>query len=178
MGTFSRTGICPQGIGYLDNMELTFLVTEVDQIAYESLVVVVNKISSICNHYFRDKDYGSNLKHYILGVMAVKSKPGYEEWFKVKKPKYVEHKLYKNPHTGEENEIICEFSSEFKLNDEEFDLFLGGNSIERTRLVAHKLLQHISEVKIPKKVKDFDRTRFQSDMASLFLEHGFIEKED
>ena len=45
-----------------------------------------------------------------IGAIIVKTKSGYEDWFKMRKPKYIDYKKTKNRLTGEEMEIIKSFS--------------------------------------------------------------------
>jgi len=144
------------------------LTQEIDAEA-ESKSVLINSLSSLLESYFSNKEYGKGIEHFLIGIICVRSRPGYEDWFKVRKPKYKAVDKIKMP-DGRVNELHGVYSYDIKLD---FERFVNSSNNESEKLLASEILNSLSHLDaLPKKVKDFDEERFKSDLQEFFQERG------
>lgn len=156
---------CHQETKYLDNM--VFGITQDIDAEAESKSVLINSLSSLLKSYFSNKEYGKGIEHFFIGVICVKYRPGYEDWFKVRKPKYKVVDKIKMP-DGRVNELQGVYSYDIKLD---FERFVNSSDDESEKLLASEILNSLSHLDaLPKKVKDFDKERFKADMEAFFKE--------
>jgi len=41
------------------------------------------------------QDYGAAIEHFIIGFICIRTEPGYEEWYKERKPRFRKLKMLK-----------------------------------------------------------------------------------
>jgi hypothetical protein len=136
---------------------------------------LVQDISNNLQDFLKNKNYGEDIEVFLIGFLGVKTKPGYEDWYKEKKPRYVDYKQSKNRITGEMMEVIKNYSYDIKFDYELYDEFVDGTDEESRKLLAKKILESFEHLdKLPKKVKDFDKEKFKADVEKFFKEQGLL----
>lgn len=135
---------------------------------------VIKEFSTFIAKFLSDKDYGNGLKSLRLIFILIKTKKGYEAWFKTRKPKFTEHKILET-FSGKKIEIDKEFVIESRIDNESYDNFLKATETESRKILAHEILNSLSNLDVlPKKVKDFDKERFKADMEAFFKDQKLI----
>lgn len=154
---------------------MKFAITqEVDNKAYDKSFKV-QEISSGLEIFLKKKSYGKDIEAFLISFVAVKTKPGYEKFFKERKPKYIDYKAGKNRITGEPMETIKEYSYDLKFDDELYDEFVNSADEECKKLVAKKILESFQYLQnLPTKVKDFDKEKFIADVKQFFKNQGLL----
>lgn len=154
---------------------MEFKITlEIDSQAQHKSGIIIS-LSQELNSFFEDKNYGEDIKHFLTGCICVKTKEGYEDWFKIRKPKYTDYKKTKNRLTGVEMEIVKTLECDFKIDDVIYDSFVSSNEEESKKIIANEIIKAFeNSIEIPKKVKDFDKEKFKSDMKFFFTEKELV----
>ncbi|WP_133147477.1 hypothetical protein [Chryseobacterium aquaticum] len=155
---------------------MEFSITqEVDNLAYNKSFQI-QELSKELNTYLKDKDYGSDIKSVIIGAVLIKTKPGFEDWYKERKPKYIEHKITKNRITGQSMEIIKNFTYDIKFDSGLYDEVVNSSDVESLKIISREIVMSLKHFdKLTKKLKDFNVDRFTLDIQSFFLSKGLIE---
>jgi len=136
---------------------------------------LVQEVSNNLQSLLKNKSYGTDIETFLIGFLAVKTKPGYEDWYKEKKPRYVDYKQSKNRITGETMEVVKNYGYDIKFDYELYDEFVNSTDEESKKLLARAILKSFIHLeKLPKKVKDFDKEKFKMDVENFFKEEGII----
>jgi len=160
---------CRQETKYLDNM--VFEITQEIDAEAESKSVLINSLSGLLKSYFSNKEYGKDIEHYFIGIICVRYRPGYEDWFRIRKPKYKAVDKIKMP-DGKYLQLHGVYSYDIKLD---FERFVNSSEKESKKLLASEILNSLSYLDaLPKKVKDFDKERFKSDMEQFFKSENLL----
>jgi hypothetical protein len=127
------------------------------------------EFSNSLKEYFISKSYGEDLNYFVIGIICVK--PEFETFFKVRKPRYKAFDKI-NLLDGNTAELIGVYGYDIKLN---FDEFVSATETESRKILAQEILNSLSNLEaLPKKVKDFDKEKFKSDMKQFFKEHDLV----
>jgi len=149
-------------------MELNLHITVADYNIGDNSFVV-NKLSNSMKAIFKKRSYGKDLLEFSIGFIMVRMRPGYEEWYKPAKPKFIDSKSVKSKLTGEVSQINKKFSCEIRLSDEVIDKFVNASEIDCYRIIASEILNYLRSLKgLPKRVKDFDLKLFIRDIEDCF----------
>ncbi|MPS72457.1 MAG: hypothetical protein E2590_04820 [Chryseobacterium sp.] len=136
---------------------------------------LIQEISDNLKFFLKNKSYGEDIETFYIGFVGIKTKIGYEQFFKERKPRYVDYKQTKNRLTGEMMEIIKEYGYDIKFDNELYDEFVNGTDEESKNLLARKILESFAHFdKLPKKIKDFDKEKFKVDVEKFFKEQKII----
>jgi hypothetical protein len=128
---------------------------------------MIQSLSEEMRAYFLPRDYGKDVQEYLLLLICVGKK--FDYLFAVNKPFYVDHKVRKNRFTGGPIEMNKVFMNDVKLDQVEYAQFVTGDEADAKRLLIRKILGSLSSLdSLPRKVKDFDRLRFEADMQEFF----------
>ena len=101
--------------------------------------------------------------------MIVKSRIGYEEWNKIKKPKFIDFKVVKSKLTGLENEIHKTFRYEIKISDDKIDRFINAGEADGAKLIAREIKNNLQSLQNSlKKIGDFNYSVFIEDLEIYF----------
>jgi len=120
------------------------------------------------DEFLKTRFYGDSICKYSIIIYVVNPPSGYEHLFKDFKPKYVEYKLLTNKLTGEPLEIIKKFNYSIRIDGELYDKFSNSTDNECKRILIKEILNSFSNLdKLPKKVKDFDKKKFVSDVENF-----------
>lgn len=128
------------------------------------------RMSTKLSEYFFDKDYGNDLITILIGVICVA--PEFEWFSKIRKPKYVFYRKY----IRNSSEIIEDrvFSFDLKLD---YKSFRNGSDIECQKMLANEIIKSLSNLdKLPKRVKDFRKEHFNSEMKLFFLNQKLLDE--
>lgn len=127
---------------------------------------VIHNLSNSLKDFFSNKTYGGDVEKIFIGFILVSSKPGYEDWYKEKKPRYTFYKSTTSRLTGETIEVNKLFCYEIAFSDELIVKFINGTDESSLKLVALEILKSLGKLdKLPKKIKDFDKDSFTKDFT-------------
>lgn len=138
-------------------MEYKIYVNELEEIAIDRKETV-KYISTILCSYLVDKDYGDDVQDYHLIVILIKTRPGYEEWYKVRRPKYT-------------NKLLIH---EIRIDGNEFDYFISSGELNARKFFANKVIQSVNELVLPKKIKSFNKAKLVHDMQFILKQQKLL----
>ena len=121
-------------------------------------------ISNRLSEYFRDRDYGSDVRTILIGVICVA--PEFEWFSKLRRPKYVRYRKY----VLDGIEIIEDrvFSFDIRIDYEQFN---RQDDEDNIRMVTAKIIESLINLEdIPAASKAFDKGRFIKDVTSFLRE--------
>ena len=125
-------------------------------------------LSEALKEYFQDKNYGEDIKDYIIGCICILPPEGFEKFNKPKKPTYVDYKITKYIYTGEEHIMNKLFINRFNFNPDEYEEFISASDEESKKILENKIVESLENLdKLPKKVKDFDKVKFKTDLLAF-----------
>lgn len=162
-------------IKYLDkNMKFSISLRIDSEGQHKSFII--HDLSQILSAYFKDKDYGTDICDFLIGIICVKVPHGLEKLFEPKKISYVDFKVIKNKFTGESITLNKQLSFDIKMNLIDYDSFVSLNDEDSKRLIAKMILDSISNFEfLPKKVKNFNKEKYVEDLKYFFAENNLIK---
>lgn len=125
--------------------------------------VEFRKLDAKLETYFKNKSYGEDICTYLIGVISVH--PNYDQFFKIRRPFYVEDKTVTLDKILGPVRIYKSFSFNIKLDFEEF---ISSNTEDGLKMIAGSIMETVKTLKYPKKIKDFDKERFYEDLRLFF----------
>jgi len=133
--------------------------------------IIIHSLSDDLDIFFKNKDYGNDVKSYTIGVHCKNVPPGYEKFSKFPKPSYTKGKKTINP-DGIPFTFEDSFEHSIKLD---FETFKNGTNEECRKLLAGEILQSLKVLDAMKgKIKDFNAEKFKEDLENYFKEKGLI----
>ncbi len=149
---------------------MKFGLAIISNLEYQKLVWI-NDLSDNMQTYFRDKNYGNDVKDYAIGIVCEHIPKGFEKFSRLPKPRYTKGV-----------KIINTIGIPFKLEDSleysiklDFETVKNGLEEESERLLAKEILNSLSVVESMKnKIKDFDLEKFKADLERYFKEKELI----
>ncbi len=127
---------------------------------------------------FIDRSYGKDIENISIVIILIRHIPGYEAWDKPRRPKYIEHYESVSYLTGEPVrwEWNKRFVIEIRFNNDVYDEFLKADDEQSKRIIARETLKALELLdKVPKRLKDFDKERFRTDVANYYRSQGWID---
>lgn len=132
---------------------------------------IVISLSESLGDFLSDIDYGNDIQNFFIGCICVMKRPGYEDWFKVRKPRYQAISKVKLL-DGSVKQQKGVFTYDIKLD---FEAFVSATDEESKRILALEILKSLSNLDaLPKKVKDFDKEQFKTDIEQFFKSEKLI----
>lgn len=126
----------------------------------------ITDLSFMVEKYLIDKIYGSSIEDFIIGVVCVK--PEFEQFFKVKKPRYIKDEI--ETHDGHSVHIKSTFSINFIMD---YATVIEMSDTNFEKYLLQKIIDSVIAIeKMPKKVTDFDLLRFKEDLKQFQLEYN------
>jgi hypothetical protein len=111
----------------------------------------------ICSHSF-----GVDVEQIIIGFICILTVPGYEEWYKERKPRFTKA-----------NKTFC---FDIKVDGQKYESFVQGNNNSSRIFLATEILGALTKIdKIPKHVKDFNRDLFKEKITE-YLQLNVLSK--
>ena len=119
-------------------------------------------MSDAVNELAASTHYGESIEKMFVGLIV--NEPVYDQFIKIHRPRYTEHK--ETMAFGSIPIVIHKtLEIEIKLN---YEQVLAAEGEELKRIVAFEVLNTLHNLKVPKKVTDFDKDRFVADIDGLF----------
>ena len=122
----------------------------------------IKEVSEAANNLVASNDYGESIEKMLVGLIVVE--PVYDDFSKPRRPRYTAHKetmAFGSIHIVSHKTLEIEI----KLN---YEQVLMAEDEELKRIVASEVLNTFQNLKVPKKVTDFDKDRFVADIDRLF----------
>ncbi|MEO9872988.1 hypothetical protein [Ekhidna sp.] len=127
----------------------------------QSKVTQIHSIGIEIDNYIKNENFGSSIEKIIIGVVCVK--PEFEQFFKVRKPKYVKEKT--ETHSGTSVSISKVFTFDVKLDYNSY-LALDGDDLRNSLL--KKIIESLSNLNnLPKQIVDFNKVDFIEKLKGL-----------
>jgi hypothetical protein len=121
------------------------------------------------SEFIRARNYGSGIEHFTVGLIAIRSKPGYEDWYKQRRPRFQKVQRYRVPGQSTVVEFHNCYSYDIKLSDDEIDQFVA-SSESAIKLFAQRLVSSLANLQSPSmKKRRFDVKAFREDLQ------GFVD---
>jgi hypothetical protein len=122
----------------------------------------IKEVSDVANNMVASNNYGESIEKILVGLIIVE--PIYDDFSKPRRPRFSEHK--ETMAFGSIPIVIHKtLEIEIKLN---YEQVLAVEDEELKRKVASEVLNTLHNLKVPKKVTDFDKDRFVADLDRLF----------
>lgn len=138
-------------------------------IEVEDKTQIIHSLFNELEMNFSKKNYGKGLLQIIIEIVCLS--PEFEEFFPLRKPKYIELKEYVTEGINIKEEKLFTYSLKI-----DFILFKNQTIQANKHLLALEILKSLSNLDaLPKKVKDFDKERFKADMEA-FLKNRIYSK--
>jgi len=123
---------------------------------------------------FKGKYYGQDILNIAIVIILIRHLPGYEAWDQPRRPKYIDY--YKVSLMGRQLEWNKRFVIEIRFNNDVYDEFLKADDEQSKRIIARETLKALELLdKVPKRLKDFDKERFRTDVANYYRSQGWID---
>lgn len=132
--------------------------------------IYIHSLSEELKAYFKNKQYGSDIKSYTIGIICVS--PQFDQFYKKEiKPKYTKGKRVINP---DGIPFTLEDSFEYSIKID-YDSFKNADEEEARKLLAKEILASLVVFeKLKSKIKDFDMSSFKVDLEEHFKKHNLI----
>lgn len=152
-------------------------VYECESASYEKAVFTREFSRTYLESYFLLDDYGPDVQNIAIFIILIKTHPGYEKWYKVRRPKYIEYLSGTSVITGEPEqwEWKKRFVIEIRFDGDLYDEFIEADEEKAKQILAKETLNALELLdKLPKRLKHFDKDRFKNDVAKYYHEQGWI----
>ena len=124
----------------------------------------IKEVSDAANNLVASNEYGDSIEKMFVFLIIVE--PVYDAFCKPRRPRYTEHKETRA--LGSIPIVIHKtLEIEIKLN---YEQVLAAEGEELKRIVASEVLNTLYNLKVSKKVTDFDKDRFVADIDGLFYQ--------
>jgi hypothetical protein len=112
---------------------------------------------------FLDHDYGSDLQNFTIAIICMRPRPGYEEWYKPRKPQFRTRERVALLN-GTSTDLANTFGYDVRLTEHEYEHFVSATPHGAVELISAKLIRSLCALDhLPSAVKEFDRKRFEAD---------------
>lgn len=118
------------------------------------------------SEYIATRDYGPGVEYFAVGLIVIRSKLGYENWFKQRKPRF--QKAQKMIIPGQPAlELHNCFCYDIKLSNEEIDDFAASKE-SAIKLFGQRFLASLANFESPSmKKRNFDLQAFRKDVKDF-----------
>ncbi len=138
---------------------------EIDNEASTSAHAVQDFVKRLAE-YIRSRNYGAGVEHFTIGLVAIKSTPGYENWFKERKPRFQKIQKIRMLNQSVVELHNC-YSYDIKFADDEIDEFVASTEVA-IKLFCKKFISSLSNFESPSmKNRDFNLLSFRKDVQSF-----------
>jgi len=114
----------------------------------------------------RNRNYGAGVEHFTIGLIVIRSTPGYEGWFKQRSPRF--QKMQKISMLDQSvTELRNCYSYDIKLFDDEIDKFIVSRE-SAIQVFCLRFISSLTNFESPSmKKRDFDLRAFRDDVQSF-----------
>lgn len=128
--------------------------------------LLIQWVSDSLEGFLKDKSYGEGIQNYQIGFICSRPIPGFEAFSKIRKPKYMEVQKVKLL-DGSTKEIEKAYSYDVELDLASYQAFVAASEKDALVIIYTSLVASLSNLDtLPKKVRDFDVSKFKSDLIS------------
>lgn len=135
----------------------------------------ISDFSKMIQEFLYDKNYGHDIENMTVGIICLRPVEGFEEFSKVRKPKYIANKVIKLI-DGSSEIIERSFSYDIKFGLSDYEQFVAASSKDSYLILIRLFIDSLSNFdSLPKKVKSFDVEAFKDDVSNYLRKlHGHI----
>lgn len=147
---------------------MNFEITIETESSVQKKLSSLRELSKAISLFLSEKHYGDGVKNFFIGVICIKTRPGYEEWYKPRKPNYKDFEMVEVKVDIYEK-VIGIFTYDLKLD---YEKIRRGEENDNLDYLVHLIISSLDNLdKIPKKIKNFDRQKIKEDLNSFLLEY-------
>lgn len=130
---------------------------------------IIQELSEDISLYFQNKNYGDGFLNYYIRCICIKTLPGYEAWYRPRKPRYKKLTVLKDLKVdGSDITIRNFFSCDFKIDNEEYDEFVAAPDDQCRLILCKKIITSLDSLNsLSSKVVDFNKTSFTNDFIAF-----------
>lgn len=129
----------------------------------------IKGLSDAVNGFVSSNDYGKSIEEVLIGIIAVE--PIYDKFAKPRRPRYTEHK-----ETIAFGSIPIVIHKTLEIETKmDYEQILTAEDEELRKIVATEVINNLRTLKLPKKVTDFEKDKFVSDVESYFKSEHLID---
>lgn len=127
---------------------------------------LITEIKNQLNKHCLKGNYGNAVDAIIIGIIMVKTRPGYEKWFKERRIRFKEKQVLRN-HLNQLVEVNKILSYDLKFDETELSQMKNYNDTEFTEFFLNKLIRSFEKFnKLPKAASGFQHKEFVSDILN------------
>jgi hypothetical protein len=135
---------------------------------------IVCDLSDALKKHFKDKNYGDDVEHIIIGIMTLKLIPGFERFQKPMKAQYILEDKNENISPNIPPIKKC-YTYQIRLED--YEPYVKKSSKESLKILKKELIKSLDKFnRLPKKIKKFDKNKFIEDFRE-FLDNYKLKDE-
>jgi hypothetical protein len=144
---------------------------EIDNEASTSATAVQAFVDHLAE-FIRSRNYGAGIEHFTIGLVVIRSRPGYESLFKQRNPRFQKtQKVHMLDQTV--TELRNCYSYDIKLSDNEIDKFIASGE-SAIQVFCQRFISSFTNFESPlMKKRDFDLRAFRDDVQS-FIDSGRV----
>jgi hypothetical protein len=136
---------------------------------------IVDKLVKDFNIYIQKKEY-YGINDFVVKLYIKLPRENVDHLYKMYKPKFIEKKVLRNPHTNEIFELNKYFDYSVMITDSLYFIFLEGTDTESKKIIARAIYNSFSKLDyLSKKVKEFNLKKFKNDLQQFFVERNLIK---
>lgn len=125
------------------------------------------ELSNRLNIYLGDKHFGNDVMKIETGFIMALPQPGYENWYKEKRPRYIEYRKTASKLTGESIETTKTIKYEVKLLDEIMYQFTGSDNNTSRHIILNEFVRSLEKLANIIKKTDFELENFKSSLIDF-----------
>lgn len=138
------------------------IAVEIDAKAHKKSSLI-HDLSDDLSILINSFDFGADVEQILIGFVCILTEPGYENWFKERKPRFTKA-----------NKTFC---FDIKIDGEKYKNFVASTDDESKRMLATEVINGLNRIdKIPKHVKDFKRELFKVKVTEYLKTNVLSEK--
>ena len=123
---------------------------------------------------FLSINYGQDVEEITIAIALI----GHEDLYKPRRPKYTEYGgwITFGPGGPKDREIKKQFFIDVRFDGDLYDAFIEADEKQAKGILAREILHSLELLdKLPKRLKQFDKERFKSDVSDYFQRQGWIQ---
>ena len=127
--------------------------------------------------HFVTLNYGPDVEEIVIAFALLETRPGFDG-YKPRRPNYTEYGEWKTfgPDGPKDREIKKRFFIDRRIDGDMFDIFIDADEKQAHCILASEILKSLELLdKLPKRLKQFDKERFISDVSDYFQRQGWIQ---
>ena len=138
---------------------------EIDSEASTSAIAVQDFVKLLAE-YIRSRNYGAGVDHFTIGLVVIRSRPGYENWFKQRKSRFQKTQKIQMLDKSVVELHNC-YSYDIKLSDDEIDEFVASTE-SAINIFCKRFVSSLSNFESPSmKKRDFNLLAFRNDVQNF-----------